>query len=146
MRQQNKMPLFSTGMWSIPSEGHGLCLRRSFVQLEDSFPALAGHMVKSIAAPRKERLFPVQQNSLGTSFPCVASLRLLAYREVFHSCVYDFGAAQLHAGFYFFHHTSPYLKLPCLFFTGCLYWKTAASSLKAAILPYLHCFQCPAQG
>lgn len=105
MRQQNKMPLFSTGMWSIPSEGHGLCLRRSFVQLEDSFPALAGHMVKSIAAPRKERLFPVQQNSLGTSFPCVASLRLLAYREVFHSCVYDFGAAQLHAGFYFFHHT-----------------------------------------
>ena len=105
MRQQNKMPLFSTGMWSIPSEGHGLCLRRSFVQLEDSFPALAGHMVKSIAAPRKERLFPVQQNSLGTSFPCVASLRLLAYREVFHSCVYDFGAAQLHAGFYLFHHT-----------------------------------------
>lgn len=34
---------------------------RSFVQLEDSFPALAGHMVKSIAAPRKERLFLVQQ-------------------------------------------------------------------------------------
>lgn len=105
MWQQNKMLLFSTGMWSIPSEGRGLCLCRSFVQLEDPFPALAGHMVKSIAAPRKERLFLVQQNSLGTSFPCVASLRLLAYREVFHSCVYDFGAAQLHAGFYFFHHT-----------------------------------------
>lgn len=105
MWQQNKMLLFSTGICSIPSEVHGLCLCRSFVQLEDSFPALAGHMVKSIAAPRKERLFLVQQNSLGTSFPCVASLRLLAYREVFHSCVYDFGAAQLHAGFYFFHHT-----------------------------------------
>ena len=105
MWQQHKMLLFSTGMCSIPSEGHGLCLHWSFVQLEDSFPALAGHMVKSIAAPRKESLFLVQQNSLGTSFPCVASLRLLAYREVFRSCVYDFGAAQLHAGFYFFYHT-----------------------------------------
>ena len=57
-------------------------------------------------------------------------------------------SSSLWCTFCFFHHTSPYLKFPCLFkyFTGCLYWKTAASSLKAAILPYLHCFQCPAQG
>ena len=75
------------------------------VQLENSFPALAGHMVKGIAAPRKERLFLVQLNSLGTSFPCIANQILLAYVEVFHSCIYDFGAVQTHAGFYFFHHT-----------------------------------------
>lgn len=52
----------------------------------------------------KKRYFLVQLNSLGTSFSCIANQILLACIEVFHSCSYDFGAAQMHAGFYFFHH------------------------------------------
>lgn len=34
----------------------------------------------------KGRLFPVQLNSVGTSFPCIANQILLAYAEVFPSC------------------------------------------------------------
>lgn len=58
---------------------------------------------KGIAAQEK-RLFPVQLNGLGTSFPCIANQTLLACMEVFHLCIYDFGVAQMHAGFYFIHH------------------------------------------
>ena len=64
-----------------------------------------GTWSRALLPPRKERLFPVQLNSLGTSFPCIANQILLACVEVFHSCIYDFGAVQMHAGFYFFHHT-----------------------------------------
>lgn len=102
----NKMSLCSTEICYILPGSYGLCPYQPFVQLENSFPALAGHMVKGIASPRKESLFPVQLNSPGTSFPCVANQILLACVEVFHSCIYDFGAVQTHAGFYFFHHTA----------------------------------------
>lgn len=53
MRQQNRMPLFSPLGYVISPQK-----AMPFVQLENSFPALAEHMVKGmgIAAPRKETL------------------------------------------------------------------------------------------
>lgn len=104
MRQQNKMPPFSTRVCYVPPRKPWLvplpviCPVGKFISCSGRTHGQGHH------CPKK-RLFPVQLNSVGTSFPWIANQILLACTEVFHSCIYDSGAAQMHTGFFFFHHT-----------------------------------------
>lgn len=102
MWRQNRMPPFPLGYARSPQKAMVCAFASHLSNWKIHFLLWQGTWSRAKALLRH---FPVQLNSLGTSFPCVANQTLLACIEVFHSCIYDLGAAQMHAGFYFFHHT-----------------------------------------